>query len=139
MGKHVKSIDVKAPVRAVYNQWTQFNDFPRFMEGVEEVTQLDDKRLRWVATIDGKRKEWYAEITEQVPDQRIAWCSEEGMINAGVVMFDSLDEENTRVTILMTYAYNVGNAGGVNSHRGQGVLERFKHLIEQHEHNVHTS
>ena len=73
-----KSIDVEAPIFTVYNQWTQFEEFPQFMEGVEQVTQLDDQRLRWVANVGGKRKEWYARITEQLPDERVAWTSEGG-------------------------------------------------------------
>src|SRR5882724_10138402 len=73
-----KTIEIDAPVNKVYNQWTQFEEFPRFMEGVEQVTQLDDTRLHWVATVAGRRKEWDARITEQVPDMRIAWTSESG-------------------------------------------------------------
>ena len=82
-----KSIEVEAPLAQVYNQWTQFEQFPRFMEGVEQVKQLDDKRLHWVAEIGGRRKEWDAEIFEQVPDQKIAWRSTSGADNAGIVSF----------------------------------------------------
>src|SRR5919206_2194933 len=82
-----KSIDVNVPVHTAYNQWTQFEEFPRFMDGVREVKQLDDKRLHWCTTIGGKEKEWDAEITEQIPDERIAWRNTSGATNAGVVTF----------------------------------------------------
>ena len=98
-----KSIEVDAPVSKVYNQWTQFEEFPRFMEGVAEVRQLDDKRLHWVAEISGKRKEWNAEIFEQIPDQRIAWRSTTGAKNSGMVNFYPLGEERTRVTLKLNY------------------------------------
>src|SRR5260370_31532386 len=94
-----QSIEVNAPLRAVYNQWTQFEDFPKFMEGVKEVLQLDDKRLQWKAVIGGKEKEWIAEITEQRPDERIAWTSRGGAWNAGVVTFHRIDDHRTRVVL----------------------------------------
>jgi hypothetical protein len=87
-----QSIQVNVPVRTAYNQWTQFEEFPRFMEGVESVRQLDDKRLQWQVNIGGKTKEWVAEITEQRPDERIAWTSRGGAYNAGVVTFHRLDD-----------------------------------------------
>ena len=90
MAKIEKSVDVKVPVRTAYNQWTQFEEFPRFMEGIEQVRQLDDTHLHWVATVGGKRKEWDARITEQIPDERVAWTSEGGARNAGVVTFHKL-------------------------------------------------
>src|SRR5262249_42967742 len=82
-----KSIEVEVPVHIAYNQWTQFEDFPKFMQGVEQVLQIDNKRLHWVANIGGKRKEWDAEIFEQVPDQRISWRSTSGARNYGTVTF----------------------------------------------------
>ena len=82
-----KSIEINVPVRAAYNQWTQFEEFPRFMEGVKQVKQIDDTHLHWKADVGGKEKEWNAEITEQIPDQRIAWTSRGGAINAGIVTF----------------------------------------------------
>src|SRR5438105_15825597 len=91
-----KSIDVHVPVHTAYNQWTQFEEFPRFMEGVRQVKQLDDKRLHWCTNIGGKEKEWDAEITEQIPDQRIAWRNISGTANAGVVTFHRLDDDKTR-------------------------------------------
>src|SRR4051812_49989174 len=98
-----KSVEVKAPVQAVYNQWTQFEEFPRFMAGVKEVTQLDDTHLHWHAEIWGKDKEWDAEITEQVPDQRISWRSTSGAQNAGTVRFEPLDADRTRIHLAMAY------------------------------------
>ena len=98
-----KSCDVDVPVRTAYDQWTQFEDFPRFMEGVESVEQLDDKRLRWKAKIGGKPVEWTAEITEQVPDRRVAWKSTSGAENSGAVWFDDLGGGRTRVTLKLSY------------------------------------
>ena len=98
-----KSIEVNAPVRAVYNQWTQFEEFPRFMAGVKEVRQLDDTHLHWHAEIWGKDKEWDAEITEQVPDRVIAWRSTSGAPNAGTVRFEPVAPDRTRVRLTMEY------------------------------------
>ena len=98
-----KSIDVNVPVRTAYNQWTQFEDFPRFMAGVKEVRQTDDTHLLWVAEIAGKEEKWNAEITEQHPDQRIAWRSTAGATNAGVVTFHYIDESTTRVMLQLDY------------------------------------
>ena len=103
MAKIEKSVDVDVPVSVAYNQWTQFEEFPQFMEGVDEVSQLDDTRLHWKATIAGKTKEWYSKITEQIPDQRIAWTSEGGTFTAGVVTFHRIDENETRVMLQMEY------------------------------------
>src|SRR5947209_12325270 len=94
-----QSIEVNAQLRAVYNQWTQFEDFPKFMEGVKEVRQLDDKRLQWKAVIGGKEKEWIAEITEQRPDERIAWTSRGHAGHAGVVTFHRIADTRTRVIL----------------------------------------
>jgi uncharacterized membrane protein len=130
-----QSIEVNAPLRAVYNQWTQFEDFPSFMEGVKEVRQLDDKRLHWRAVIGGKEKEWDAEIVEQRPDERIAWTSRGGVSNAGVVTFHRIDDPRTKVMLQVDYepqgvVENVADALGVVSARVKGDLERFKELIE---------
>jgi uncharacterized membrane protein len=131
-----KSIEVNVPVRTAYNQWTQFEEFPRFMEGVKEVNQLDDTRLHWKAAIAGQEKEWDAEITEQTPDQRIAWTSRGGAINGGVVTFHRLSDARSKVMLQLEYApqglvENVGDALGVVSLRVQGDLERFKEFIEK--------
>jgi hypothetical protein len=117
-----KTIDVDVPVRTAYNQWTQFEDFPRFMSGVKEVRQLDDTHLHWRAEIWGKEKEWDAEITEQEPDVRISWKSTDGSWNAGTVRFESMDESRTRVRLAMGFEprgviENAGIAFGILSER----------------------
>src|SRR5512134_1730254 len=103
VAKIEKSIDVQVPVNVAYNQWTQFEEFPRFMEGVKEVRQLDDRRLLWRAEIGGKAKEWEAEISEQIPDARIAWHAIGGAKNAGVVTFHRLSDTRTRIMLQMEY------------------------------------
>lgn len=130
-----KSIDVNVPVHTAYNQWTQFEEFPRFMEGIKEIRQLSDKKLHWRANVGGKAKEWDAEITEQLPDERIAWKNLNGAANAGVVTFHRLGEGKTRVMLQLDYdpegvVENVGDALGVVSVRVRGDLERFKEFIE---------
>jgi uncharacterized membrane protein len=130
-----KTIEIEAPLNRVYNQWTQFEKFPEFMEGVEEVKQLDDKHLHWVAEIAGKKKEWDAEITEQVPDQRIAWRSTSGAINAGMVNFRTKDQGHTMVTLQMNYepegaTEKTGDALGAVSRRVEGDLKRFRDFIQ---------
>lgn len=131
-----KSIEVNVPVRTAYNQWTQFEEFPRFMEGVKEVKQLDDRQLHWKSEISGLEKEWDAEIIEQTPDQRIAWTSRGGFMNGGVVTFYRLSDARSMVMLQMWYdpqgfLENTGDALGVVSSRIQGDLERFKEFIEQ--------
>jgi uncharacterized membrane protein len=130
-----QSLVVNVPVRTAYNQWTQFEEFPHFMEGVESVRQLDDKRLHWRANIGGKIKEWVAEITEQRPDERIAWTSRGGAYNAGVVTFHRLDDNRTKAMLQIDYdpeglVENVGDAVGIVSARVKGDLQRFKEFIE---------
>ena len=130
-----KSIDVDVPVRAAYNQWTQFETFPEFMEGVTSVEQLNDTRLRWTATIAGREKAWEAEITEQRPDERVAWRSVDGAPNAGVVTFHRLDADRTRVMLQLEAepegaVETVGDAVGVFDRRVEGDLRRFKEFIE---------
>lgn len=130
-----KSIDINAPVNSVYNQWTQFEEFPAFMEGGKEVRQLDDAHLHWCAEIAGKDVEWDAEITEQIPDQRIAWRSLDGSQNAGVVSFYKLNDGSTRVMLQMDYGpegmmENAGDTIGLISHRVENDLERFKDFLE---------
>jgi len=130
-----ESIEVSVPVRTAYNQWTQFEEFPQFMDGVESVKQLDDTHLRWVAEIGGKRHEWEAEITEQDPDQRVAWKSTDGKTNAGVVTFHRLGEAQTKVMVQIDYEpegilERVGDAIGADERKVKGDLKRFKELIE---------
>ena len=133
-----RSIEVNVPVRTAYNQWTQFEEFPHFMEGVKEVRQTDDTHLLWVAEIAGKEEKWNAEITEQHPDHRIAWRSTSGADNAGVVTFHYIDENTTRVMLQMDYdpegiVENVGDKLGVVGRRVEGDLKRFKDFIESRE------
>jgi uncharacterized membrane protein len=135
MGSYEQSIDVSVPVRTAYNQWTQFEEFPRYMEGVHEVQQLDDTHLLWVADIGGQRREWKSEITEQRPDERIAWRSMEGVTHAGVVTFHRLGDSETRVMLQMEYEpegalEKAGDAAGIVGSRIKGDLERFKEFIE---------
>jgi uncharacterized membrane protein len=136
MSKIEASIDVDVPVRVAYDQWTQFEEFPRFMDAVESVKQLDDTHLHWVAKIAGVRKEWDAKITQQEPDQRVAWTSTNGADNAGVVDFHRIDDRQTRVTLTMDIdpegvVENVGSAVGVPKMQVEGDLKRFKEYIEQ--------
>jgi uncharacterized membrane protein len=131
-----QSIEINCPVTTVYNQWTQFEEFPRFMAGVREVEQLDDTHLRWSAEIGGKEETWEAEITEQKPDQRIAWHSVSGAKNAGVVTFHRLSDDKTKVMLQLEYepegvVEKAGSAVGAVTQRVQGDLERFKEFIEQ--------
>src|SRR5579859_281288 len=135
MSSIVKSIDVNVPVRTAYNQWTQFESFPQFMEGVEQVQQIDDTHLHWRANVGGNVEEWDAAITEQIPDERVAWRSTDGKTNAGVVTFHRLGEDTTRVTVQMQWepqgiAQHVGDALGVDDRRIQGDLEHFKEFVE---------
>ena len=130
-----RSIDVNVPVHMAYEQWTRFEEFPQFMEGVEEVRRLDAKRLHWVANIGGTRKEWDAQITEDVPDQRIAWRSEAGEFTAGVVTFQPLGADRTRMTVRFEYEpqgvkETLGDWLGLVSRRVENDLERFKAVVE---------
>ena len=135
MAEIVESVDVAVPVRTAYDQWTQFEEFPQFMEGVQEVRQLDDTHLRWAAEIGGKRKEWEAEITEQHPDERVAWTATGGEGNAGVVTFHPLSDAETRVTVQLDWrpkgvTENLGAAMGLDDRQVKKDLERFKDMIE---------
>lgn len=130
-----KSIEVSVPVTTAYNQWTQFQEFPQFMEGVEEVDQRSERHLHWRANIFGKKEEWDAEITEQIPDKRIAWCSTSGAKNAGVVTFHRLSANKSKVMLQLQYepqslGEKVGDLLGVLTLRVEGDLVRFKRFIE---------
>jgi uncharacterized membrane protein len=130
-----KSIEVDQSISTVYNQWTQFEEFPRFMKGVKRVTQLDDQRLRWEAEIAGNNKEWYARITEQIPDQLIAWQSDGGEYISGVVNFSPAGPNRTQISLQLTYepegfVEKTGDALGIVASRVEGDLERFKEFIE---------
>jgi uncharacterized membrane protein len=130
-----KIIEVDCPVRTVYDQWTQFEDFPKFMAGVKEVRQVDDTHLHWSAEVWGKDKEWDAEITEQEPDQRISWRSIGGATNAGTVRFEPLGANRTRVRLVMSYepegvTENIGNAIGALESQVETSVKDFKQFIE---------
>jgi uncharacterized membrane protein len=130
-----EQVEVGATVSTAYNQWTQFEEFPSFMEGVEEVRQLDDTRLHWVASVAGKRAEWDAKIIEQEPDTRIVWESIDGKQTRGTVAFDKLGDFRTRVHLTMSYtpegiAEKAGSAIGLDRRRIKGDLQRFKELVE---------
>lgn len=126
-----KSIIVNAPVSTAYNQWTQLEEFPWFIEGIKQVTPIDEKRLHWKTEIGGKKKEWEAEITEQMPDQRIAWTCRDGAMKGGIVTFQALPNAKAEITLQIAYdpeslVEYVGNAAGLISLRVRGGLERFK-------------
>ncbi|HYH92328.1 MAG TPA: SRPBCC family protein [Candidatus Saccharimonadales bacterium] len=135
MSEILETIDLDVPVRTAYDQWTQFESFPQFMEGVESVRQLDDTTLEWTADIAGQRKVWKAEITEQTPDQRIAWTSTSGARNAGVVTFHRIDDGRSRVALQLDVepegpVESAGDALGFVKRRATADLERFKKFIE---------
>ena len=129
------SCEVDVPVRTAYDQWTQFEEFPRFMGSVQEVRQIDDTHLHWKARVAGKPKQWNAEITDQLPDQRIAWRSTSGPMSLGVVTFDKIAEGRTRVTLRMVYGpetldEKIGDALGAVKLEAQRNLANFKQMIE---------
>ena len=135
MSTVTESVDVNVPVRTAYNQWTQFEEFPRFMGGVREIRQLDATTTHWKTDIDGVKREFDAEITEQLPDERVAWTSTEGEKQAGVVTFHRLDDTHTRVTVQMDFdpqglVEQAGDKLGVVDRRVKGDLKRFKEYIE---------
>jgi uncharacterized membrane protein len=132
-----ESVDVNVPVSTAYNQWTQFESFPEFMDGVESVRQIDDRRTHWVTEVGGARREFDAEITEQHPDERIAWKSVDGDTrHAGVVTFHRLADSQTRVTVQLAWEpqgvpEKVGSALHLDHHQVKADTERFKKFIEQ--------
>jgi uncharacterized membrane protein len=131
-----KSFEVDVPVSAAYNQWTQFEEFPRFMDGIEEVRQVDDTHLHWKASVAGKVKEWDAEIVEQVPDQVIAWRATQGAPNSGRVRFESMGEGRSRVHLAMEYEpesaiEKAGDKMGVLSRKIDKTVDDFRKFIEQ--------
>jgi len=130
-----ESIDVAVPIRTAYNQWTQFESFPNFMEGVESISQLDNTHTHWKVKAGGQEREFDATITEQLPDERVAWKSTGGTQHAGVVTFHRLADEATRVTVQMDWqpeglAEKAGAAVGVDDRRVKADLKRFKAFIE---------
>jgi uncharacterized membrane protein len=130
-----ESVEVEVPVRTAYDQWTQFEEFPKFMEGVEQVRQLTDTRVHWVAEVAGQRREWDADIVEQIPDERIAWCSTEGAKNSGVVTFHRLGNNKSKVMLQMEFEpegamEQVGDKLGMIKAKTKSDLKRFKEFIE---------
>jgi uncharacterized membrane protein len=135
MAEVKESIEVNVPISSAYNQWTQFEEFPQFMDNVESVQQIDDGHLRWVAEIGGKKEEWQAEITHQEPDSHIAWRATEGKENAGDVRFQSLGPDRTRVEVTMMWEPEgiveaTASKLGRDESAVKADLERFKELIE---------
>ena len=135
MGSMTESVDVAMPVRTVYDQWTQCEDVPQFMAGVEEVQQVSDDMTHWRVKVGGKTGEFDARITEQIPDERIAWTSTNGPRQAGVVTFHRLDAGHTRVTAQIDVepegmAESIGEKAGVMTHRVKDDLKRFREYIE---------
>jgi len=136
MSDVIETVDVAVPVRTAYNQWTQFEEFPRFMEGVQEIRQVSDTLTHWKIRIGGVEREFDAEITEQRPDERVAWHSIDGTSHAGVVTFHRLNDTSTRVTLQLDTApegivETLGDKLGVVKHRAKGDMERFKSYIEE--------
>lgn len=136
-----KSIDVNVPVRVAYNQWTQFEDFPSFMENIVEVRQIDDSHVHWHAEIGGKHKEWDTEIVEQVPDQRIAWRTTAGPENHGIVSFEPVGGDRTRVSVDIEYQpettmEKVGDMLGMVSSNVEEDLENFRDFLESRGHET---
>jgi len=137
MPKIEDTIEVQVPVQQAYNQWTQFEDFPKFMEGIQSVQQLDETHVQWVAEIRGESRQWTTEITEQRTDEKIAWKTIEGEVkNDGVVTFEPMGDAQTRVNVQMdvegdsTAENFAGDLLGVVKSQVRGDLERFKQLIE---------
>ncbi|KSZ57422.1 SRPBCC family protein [Rhodococcus sp. C26F] len=141
MSTITEAIDVDVPIRVAYNQWTQFESFPHFMEGVREIRQLDDTHVHWVIDIAGQVREFDATITEQHPDERVAWTSDSGPNHAGVITFHRLDDEKTRVTAQMDidpegFVENVADKLGVLGNRVKNDMRKFKEFIEQRGHET---
>jgi uncharacterized membrane protein len=131
------SIQVEVPVQQAYNQWTQFEEFPKFMNGIQSVQQLDETHVEWVAEIRGESRQWTTEITEQQPDEKVAWKTISGEVkNDGVVTFEQVGDNQTRVNVEMevesesTTENVAGDLLGVVKDQVHGDLERFKQLIE---------
>lgn len=135
MSTVTESVDVDVPIRTAYDQWTQFESFPQFMEGVQEIRQIDDTHNHWVIKIGGITREFDATITEQHPDERVAWRADDGPNHAGVVTFHRLDDSKTRVTAQMDvdpegFVETVGDKAGILDRRVKSDMARFKEFIE---------
>jgi uncharacterized membrane protein len=135
MSTIIESVDVAVDVSTAYNQWTQFESFPQFMEGVDRIRQIDDTRTHWVTSVAGVTREFDATITEQIPDERVAWRSDDGPDHAGVITFHRLDDTTTRVTAQMDidpegFVENAADKLGILDRRVKGDMRRFKEFIE---------
>lgn len=135
MSTVTESIDVDVPIKIAYDQWTQFESFPEFMDGVQEIRQIDDTHLHWVVKVGGITREFDATITEQHPEERVAWRADDGPDHAGVVTFHRLDDEQTRVTAQVDidpegFVENVADKAGILDRKVRGDLKRFKEFIE---------
>jgi uncharacterized membrane protein len=135
MARVEESIDVNVPVSTAYNQWTQFEEFPSFMDGVKSVKQIDDTRLHWVADIGGNTEEWDAEIVEQQPDRKISWRALDGHRSSGTVLFEPLGDNQTRINVVLEHETEglteaLGSALGGDSRKVKDDLERFKEFVE---------
>ena len=137
MTTHVeRSIEVAVPVRTAYDQWTRFEEFPHFMSGVEEVRQVGDAMTHWIAQIAGVRREWDAEIVEQVPDEKVAWAATTGATNAGAVFFDEVGADRTRVRLTLEFepeglVERIGDVLDIVDRQAVADLDRFKEFIEK--------
>ncbi|GAB7037566.1 MULTISPECIES: SRPBCC family protein [Catenuloplanes] len=143
MGTVTEHVDVAVPIRTAYNQWTQFEEFPQFMEGVTEIRQISDTDTHWKTEIAGVKREFDAKITEQLPDERVAWTSTGGIKQSGVITFHRLDETHTRVTAQMEFepegiAEQAGDKLGIVDRRVKGDMKRFKEFIESDRAGVET-
>jgi len=133
----VEEIEVAVPVSTAYNQWTQFEEFPKFMEGVEDVRQIDDTLFHWATKVAGKHAEWDARIVEQQPDRRIVWESIDGTYTSGSVSFEPVGPERSRIHLQMRYRTDgvleaTGSGVGLDARRVRGDLQRFRELVEGH-------
>lgn len=131
-----RSIEIDRPVRMVYDQFTQFEEFPLFMEGVLDVEQIDERTLHWRASVAGRIEEWDAQIVAQIPDQQIAWRHLHGAVNRGVVTFTPLEGHRCRVRLALEYdprgpLEKTGHALGFLARTVEGDLERFKEFVEE--------
>ncbi len=141
MASVVKSVDVEAPIAAVYNQWTQFESFPRFMSGVEQITQTDETHTHWVTSIGGVTREFDTVVTEQHPEERVAWKSTDGTTHAGVITFHRLGETSTKVTAQIDWqpegvVEKAGSVLGFDDRQVQSDLDHFKEFIESRGHET---
>src|SRR5262249_26315088 len=134
MARVERHVDINVPVSTAYNQWTQFESFPEFMDGIEEVRQIDNTHLYWVAEIGVRIFDWYATIVRQERDHIIAWESDTGVKNDGIIEFDEIDDDHCRLSLTMDYEprdliENIGDEMGFVERRVDGDLDRFKHFI----------